>query len=138
PTRGVGERREARRGEGALRGGGPALGGCFPGGAPPETRVVASEPVWAIGTGLTPTAGDVAEMHGFIRRRLTSRFAAAGQGMRILYGGLGKASNARGFMGLWGVDGAVGGGGGLKGEEVLANFWGYRREGGVEERTRER
>ena len=53
--------------------------------------VVAYEPVWAIGTGLTPTSGDVAEMHGFIRQRLAERLAAAGQGVRILYGGFGEA-----------------------------------------------
>ncbi len=49
--------------------------------------VVAYEPVWAIGTGLTPTAADVAEVHAFIRKTLTGRFGAAGAGVRILYGG---------------------------------------------------
>src|ERR1700691_6259801 len=57
--------------------------------ATPANLVVAYEPVWAIGTGLTPTAGDVGEMHRSIRQRLGSRYGQAGQGIRILYGGSG-------------------------------------------------
>src|ERR1700692_2319370 len=49
--------------------------------------VVAYEPVWAIGTGLTPTVGDVEQIHGFIRELLTARFKREGTGSRILYGG---------------------------------------------------
>ena len=49
--------------------------------------VVAYEPVWAIGTGLTPTAADVAEAHAFIRKKLTARYGTAGGNVRILYGG---------------------------------------------------
>jgi triosephosphate isomerase len=57
--------------------------------------VIAYEPVWAIGTGLTPTPSDVAEVHGFIRERLAVRFGAVGQGVRILYGGSVKAVERR-------------------------------------------
>ena len=73
---------------------GTQLRGSLPDGASAENTVIAYEPVWAIGTGLTPTPADVAEVHGFIRKRLGERFGAAGQGMRILYGGSVKPSNA--------------------------------------------
>src|SRR5436305_1982593 len=85
-----------------------------------ESVVVAYEPVCAIGTGLTPTAADVAAMHGFVRQRLTARFGAAGQGIRILYGGSVKPSNARELMHAGDVDGALVGGASLKAEEFLA------------------
>src|ERR1700676_1543720 len=59
----------------------------LPDGATAGNLVVAYEPVWAIGTGLTPTTADVAAVHDFIRERLAARFAAASEGIRILYGG---------------------------------------------------
>src|SRR5262249_8020937 len=61
--------------------------GSVPDGASAKRVVVAYELVWAIGSGLTPTPTDIAEMHGFIRRRLVSRFGAEGQGISIIYGG---------------------------------------------------
>jgi triosephosphate isomerase len=82
--------------------------------------VVAYEPVWAIGTGLTPTPADVAEVHGFIRGKLVERFGAAGEGMRILYGGSVKPSNAKELMAVADVDGALVGGASLKADEFLA------------------
>ena len=69
------------------------LDGSIPDAATPDNLVVAYEPVWAIGSGLTPTGADVAEMHGSIRRLLCSRFAEEGAGMRILYGGSVKPDN---------------------------------------------
>ena len=60
--------------------------------------VIAYEPVWAIGTGLTPTVEDVAEVHGFLRRTLAERLGAEGKAMRILYGGSVKPDNARTLM----------------------------------------
>ena len=60
--------------------------------------VIAYEPVWAIGTGLTPTVEDVAEVHGFLRRTLAERLGAEGEAMRILYGGSVKPDNARTLM----------------------------------------
>jgi len=82
--------------------------------------VVAYEPVWAIGTGLTPTAGDVAQMHRGIRQRLCSRHGQAGRGIRILYGGSVKPANARELLTAEDVDGALVGGASLAAEEFLA------------------
>jgi triosephosphate isomerase (TIM) len=93
------------------------LAGSLPDGA--DNIVVAYEPVWAIGTGLTPTAEDVGDMHGFIRRQLCARYGEAGQGMRILYGGSVKPANAKELMTVNNVDGALVGGASLKAEEFL-------------------
>jgi len=92
----------------------------LPDGARSDNLVVAYEPVWAIGTGLTPTPADVAEVHGFIRGKLVMRFGAAGEGMRILYGGSVKPSNAKELMAVADVDGALVGGASLKADEFLA------------------
>jgi triosephosphate isomerase len=94
--------------------------GSIPDGATADNLVVAYEPVWAIGSGLTPTAADVAEMHGSIRRLLRSRFAEEGAGMRILYGGSVKPSNAKELLSVADVDGALVGGASLKADEFLA------------------
>jgi triosephosphate isomerase len=96
------------------------LDGSLPDGGDAETLVVAYEPVWAIGSGVTPTAQDVADIHGFIRQRLAARYGAAGQGMRILYGGSVKPANAKELMAVENVDGALVGGASLKAEEFLA------------------
>ena len=71
------------------------LNGSLPDGARNDNLVVAYEPIWAIGTGLTPTAGDVEQIHRFIRELLTERFNGEGAKIRILYGGSVKPSNAR-------------------------------------------
>src|ERR1051325_12179112 len=68
---------------------GGQLDASLPDGATAANLVVAYEPVWAIGTGLTPTPGDVEQVHRFIRGVLTSRFKAEGSRVRILYGGSG-------------------------------------------------
>src|SRR5262249_60510522 len=98
---------------------GGQLDGSLPEGARAATLVVAYEPVWAIGTRLTPTAADVAEVHAFIRKRLGERFAGEGEGIRILYGGSVKPSNAKEFMAVGNVGGALGGGAGAKPGGVL-------------------
>jgi triosephosphate isomerase len=85
-----------------------------------KNLVVAYEPVWAIGTGLTPTPADVAAVHGFIRRHLETRYGAAGKAIRILYGGSVKPSNAGEIMAIEGVDGALVGGASLKAVDFLA------------------
>src|SRR5580658_2120318 len=88
--------------------------------------VVAYEPVWAIGTGVTPTKHDVADMHRFIRERLSARYGDAGQGVRILYGGSVKPVNAKELLGIDNVDGALIGGASLKANEFLAIAAVYR------------
>jgi triosephosphate isomerase len=82
--------------------------------------VVAYEPVWAIGTGVTPTKDDVLDMHRFIRERLCARYGDAGQGVRILYGGSVKPTNAIALLGIDNVDGTLVGGASLKADEFLA------------------
>jgi triosephosphate isomerase (TIM) len=96
------------------------LEGSLPGGSTAANLVVAYEPVWAIGTGLTPTAKDVEQIHGFIREFLTVRFKAEGAGMRILYGGSVKPSNAAELMAVSNVNGALVGGASLKAADFLA------------------
>ena len=81
--------------------------------------VVAYEPVWAIGTGRTPTEADVAAMHGFIRAALVRQLGAAGQGVRILYGGSVKPSNAGALLAIADVGGALVGGASLTVEDFL-------------------
>jgi triosephosphate isomerase (TIM) len=94
--------------------------GSLPDGARADNLVVAYEPVWAIGTGLTPTAKDVEQIHEFIRETLGSRFSGEGARMRILYGGSVKPSNATELMGVANVNGALVGGASLKATDFLA------------------
>jgi triosephosphate isomerase len=84
------------------------------------STVIAYEPVWAIGTGLTPSAQDVAAVHGFLREALAARCGAAGQAMRIVYGGSVKPENARELMAVPNVNGALVGGASLKADDLLA------------------
>jgi len=99
---------------------GGQLAGSLPDGATAANLVVAYEPVWAIGTGLTPTAGDVEQVHRFIRGVLTDRFKAEGGKIRILYGGSVKPSNAAELMAVAHVNGALVGGASLKAADFLA------------------
>jgi triosephosphate isomerase len=122
----VGETRAEREDGRALAVVGKQLDGSLPDGATAENLVVAYEPVWAIGTGLTPTPGDVAEMHGLVRLRLVSRCGETGQGMRILYGGSVKPANAQELMRVADVDGALVGGASLEADEFLAIAGVYR------------
>jgi triosephosphate isomerase (TIM) len=85
-----------------------------------ENIVVAYEPVWAIGTGSTPTSDDVRAMHALIRERLSARFGAAGETLRILYGGSVKPGNAKELLRIENVDGALVGGASLEAGEFLA------------------
>jgi triosephosphate isomerase (TIM) len=116
----VGETRAEREDGRALAVVGTQLDGSVPDGATVENLVVAYEPVWAIGSGLTPTPTDVADMHAFIRQRLGSRLGEEGQGIRILYGGSVKPSNAKELLRVANVDGALVGGASLKADEFLA------------------
>jgi len=104
---------------------GGQLAGSLPDGCRAADTIVAYEPVWAIGTGLTPTAGDVAEVHAAIREALSKRFGAEGRQMRILYGGSVKASNAGELMAVANVNGALVGGASLKAADFLGIIAAY-------------
>jgi triosephosphate isomerase len=97
------------------------VGGQLAGSLPRDfAGVVAYEPVWAIGTGRTPTEADVTAMHGFIRATLLHHLGEAGRGVRILYGGSVKPSNAGLLLALPEVGGALVGGASLVGADFLA------------------
>jgi triosephosphate isomerase len=80
---------------------------------------IAYEPIWAIGTGKIPTVAEIAEMHSALRRRLTDRYGPAGEGVRILYGGSVKPSNAGEIFSIPDVDGALVGGASLKAADFI-------------------
>src|SRR3954463_4092117 len=99
---------------------GGQLAGSLPDGSTAANLVVAYEPVWAIGTGLTPTVGDIEQVHRFIRGVLTSRFKVEGSRVRILYGGSVNPSNAAELRAFADVNGALVGGASLKAADFLA------------------
>lgn len=82
--------------------------------------VIAYEPVWAIGTGRTPTLAQIADVHAFLRSELRRRFGALAEGMRILYGGSVKPDNAAAIFSVADVDGALVGGASLKAADFSA------------------
>lgn len=93
---------------------GNQLHGSIPVGATAANVVIAYEPVWAIGTGRTPTLDQIAEVHAFLRAELVKALGEDGQGVRILYGGSVKPSNAAEIFAVKDVDGALVGGASLK------------------------
>ncbi|WP_435258676.1 triose-phosphate isomerase [Thioclava sp. FR2] len=99
---------------------GTQLAGSLPDGATAKNTVIAYEPVWAIGTGRTPTLDEIAEVHRFIRERLTARFGSTAAEMRLLYGGSVKPSNATEIFAVPHVDGALVGGASLKASDFGA------------------
>ena len=108
---------EAQRGAGDQN---KVVGGQLAGSLPAGfAGVVAYEPVWAIGTGKTATEADVAAMHLFIRQTLVKQLGAAGEGVRILYGGSVRAANAASLLAVPHVGGALVGGASLKAEDFL-------------------
>jgi len=102
------------------------LDGSLPDGATAANLVVAYEPVWAIGSGLTPTPADVAQVHAFVRKRLTERFSAEGGRTRILYGGSVKPANAKELLMIADVNGALVGGASLTAQDFLGIAAVYR------------
>lgn len=120
----VGEERDDRDAGQTRQVIGRQLDGSLPDGV--TDIVVAYEPVWAIGSGVTPTPADVADIHDFIRARLCLRFGEAGQGVRILYGGSVKPANARDLLTVNNVDGSLVGGASLVADEFLAIAGVYR------------
>lgn len=95
------------------------LAGSIPTGATASNTIIAYEPVWAIGTGLTPSTEDVADVHKFMRAFLTQRFGDSGEEMRLLYGGSVKPGNAGELMAVPDVNGALVGGASLKASDFL-------------------
>ena len=102
------------------------LEGSVPSTGKGDALVVAYEPVWAIGTGRTPTRDDVAEMHGAIRAKLRALLGRNGGTVRILYGGSVKPDNAAELIAQADVDGALVGGASLIGEDFAAIVKGFR------------
>ncbi|MBL4721548.1 MAG: triose-phosphate isomerase [Alphaproteobacteria bacterium] len=97
------------------------LNGSVPSAATAENTVVAYEPVWAIGTGRTPTNDEAQAVHAHIRAALSaSHGAAVSDGMRLLYGGSMKPENAQGLLAQPDIDGGLIGGASLKAEDFLA------------------
>lgn len=101
------------------------LRGSLPDGCTGDNTVIAYEPVWAIGTGLTPTRDDVGEVHGAIRAALVQRFGDEGRRMAVLYGGSVKPDNAEALMSVDDVNGALVGGASLKAEDFVAIIRAY-------------
>jgi triosephosphate isomerase (TIM) len=122
----IGEQRSEREAGQTLAVLGRQLGGSLPDGGTAANLVIAYEPVWAIGTGLTPTPADVAEAHTFIRQRLYERFGAEGSRVRILYGGSVKPANAKELLTIANVNGALVGGASLKASDFLGIAAVYR------------
>lgn len=115
----VGETKDEREAGQAVEIVSGQLAASIPDGATAENTVVAYEPVWAIGTGLTPTVDDIAQMHDSIRRTLAERFGDAGAAMRILYGGSVKPANAAEVLSPTNVDGALVGGASLSASDFM-------------------
>ena len=112
---------EAERGAGReLDAIGAQLAGSVPDGATGDDTVVAYEPVWAIGSGRTPTVDQIAAVHRFIRDGLTRRFGEGGGAFRLIYGGSVKPGNADAIFAIEDVDGALVGGASLKASEFRA------------------
>lgn len=105
---------------------GGQIGGSVPPEATAENTAIAYEPVWAIGSGKTPSDDDIVAMHAHIRRSAIAHLGAAGKGMRILYGGSVKPSNAKSILSLDDVNGALVGGASLKAQDFLAIIAGAR------------
>jgi triosephosphate isomerase len=122
----VGEQRADREAGKTLDVVGRQLSGSLPDRSTVAKLVIAYEPVWAIGTGLTPTPADAAEVHAFLRNRLTERFGTEGGRIRILYGGSVKPDNAKALLTVHDVNGALVGGASLKAEDFLGIAAVYR------------
>lgn len=122
----VGEQKAEREAGKTLDVIGRQLNGSVPDGATGTNLVIAYEPVWAIGTGLTPRPNDVAEAHTFIHTRMTDRFGGQGGRIRILYGGSVKPANAKELLAIANVNGALVGGASLKAADFLAIAAVYR------------
>lgn len=101
------------------------LRGSLPETCTAKNTVIAYEPVWAIGSGLTPSVEQVAEVHNALRKALVRRFGDEGARMRILYGGSVKPSNAAELMAVPHVNGALVGGASLTAKDFFGILQAY-------------
>lgn len=99
---------------------GQQLEGSSPAGSTADTLVIAYEPVWAIGTGRTPTLAEIEEVHAFLRAKLVAKLGETGTGVRLLYGGSVKPTNAAEIFAIANVDGALVGGASLTAKDFAA------------------
>lgn len=118
----VGESEAQRDAGKALDVVGAQIAGSVPADSTASATAIAYEPIWAIGTGRTPTLAEIAQMHAHIRAALQARLGAQGAGMRILYGGSVKPSNAAEILDVADVGGALVGGASLKASDFHAIF----------------
>jgi triosephosphate isomerase len=116
----IGETADERRAGETLAVVGRQLIGSLPGEAAADATIVAYEPVWAIGTGMTPRPAEIAEVHARLRQMLVDRLGREGERVRILYGGSVKPDNAHELMRIANVNGALVGGASLKSADFLA------------------
>ncbi|MEL6680682.1 MAG: triose-phosphate isomerase [Pseudomonadota bacterium] len=116
----VGETEAERDAGDALKIVGAQIAGSLPAGATAANTVIAYEPVWAIGTGRTPTLDDIAEVHDFMRNELAGHLGADAAGIRLLYGGSVKPGNAKEIFGIGNVNGGLVGGASLKAADFNA------------------
>ena len=122
----IGETEDERRAGKALDVVSTQLKGSLPDAANADNTIIAYEPVWVIGTGLTPTPDDVAEVHGKIRADLEAVLGPQGAKTRILYGGSVKPANAAELMAVPNVNGALVGGASLKAKDFLGIIAAYK------------
>ena len=118
----IGETEKQRLDGHALHTCGRQIKESVPEGATAANTVVAYEPVWAIGTGRTPTSAEIVEVHNHIRACLIKRFGADGERIGILYGGSMKPANAAEILALENVGGGLIGGASLKAADFSAIF----------------
>ncbi|MFQ5348442.1 MAG: triose-phosphate isomerase [Rhodothalassiaceae bacterium] len=122
----VGERAAERDAGAAERVVERQLAGCLPAEADAASLIIAYEPVWAIGSGRTPSPQEIAAVHRTVRVALIARFGDTGRMVRILYGGSVKPANACELMAVENVDGALVGGASLRADDFDAIIEAYR------------
>jgi triosephosphate isomerase (TIM) len=121
----IGETLDERKGGKTLEVLTEQIKASVPAGCKAANTVVAYEPVWAIGTGLTPTVAEIAEAHAHIRAELSTAMPGEGPTTRILYGGSVKPSNAAELMSIANVNGALVGGASLKAVDFIGIIKAY-------------
>ncbi len=105
------------------------LAGSVPGSATAANTIIAYEPVWAIGTGLTPTTSDIEDVHRAMRQAMIERLGAEeGAAVKLLYGGSVKPANAEELMAVENVNGALVGGASLKADDFYGILAAYKGE----------